>query len=101
LLWWRLIHIYNADSLYKWPTLAHTTQETPRTMTPNADAEVCPNVIQFALNRLRRIHYKEAAASTAPVALNNVEFVIVISTGYFHSMYFAHPAPRISNARPH
>jgi hypothetical protein len=61
--------------------------------------EVCPNVIQFVLNRLRRVHHKEAAASTAPVALNNDGFVIVISTGYFHSMYFAHPVPQISIAR--
>jgi hypothetical protein len=64
-------------------------------------AEAYPNILQFALNSLRRIHYKEAAASTAPVALNNVEFVIVISTGYFHSIYFAHPVPQISNARLH
>jgi hypothetical protein len=65
-------------------------------------AEACPNVLQFALSRLRWwIRYKEAAASTAPVALNNDGFVIVISTGYFHSMYFAHPVPQISNARLH
>jgi len=33
----------------------------------------------------------DAAASTAPAALNVLELVILTSTGYIHSMYFAQP----------
>ena len=37
----------------------------------------------------------EAAASTAPAALNALEFVISMETGYFHSMNLAHPVSRM------
>lgn len=35
--------------------------------------------------------HSEAAASTAPMPLKSPGFVISICTGYFHSMYLAHP----------
>lgn len=37
-------------------------------------------------------HQREAAASTAPAALNVALFVILTSTGYIRSIYFAQPA---------
>ena len=42
------------------------------------------------------IHHNEAAASTAPAALNALEFVISMETGYFHSMNLAHPVIALS-----
>lgn len=51
-----------------------------------------PHLFSRCCDGYRLRHHKLAAASTAPVALNILEFVISMVTGYFHSMNLAHPA---------